>query len=585
MLGKGSTNTLRGLLVLLVGLAFLSGCGSGNGRGGGSTTPSLEPSVRLSPTSLTFGSQTVGTASAAQTVTLNNTGNGSLDLTSIAITGTNAGDFAETNSCGGSVAAGSNCNISVAFSPSASGSRTASLSITDDASGSPQTVTLAGTGTSTGAIVLLLKASSNGRYLVDQNGIPFLLMGDAPQSIMGNLTPGLMATYMADRQARGFNALWVNLLCTTSTGCNASGTAYDGTAPFTSGSSPANYDLATPNSAYFAEVDAMLKLAAAYGLVVFLDPIETSGWLGTLENNGPTKAYNYGVYLGNRYKNLPNIVWMSGNDFQTWSSSSSDNNLVYQVMLGIASADKNHLQTIELNFQFSYSNQDTVLRNVLSLDLVYTYGETYGETLEAFNSSPTLPVFLGEADYEYENNTQNLPGLTGVYVLREQAYWAILSGATGQIYGNHYTWTFASGWQSYLDSPGALEIQYINPLFSGLSWWTLVPDQSHQVVTAGYGTANGSNENLTTATYCTTAWDGSTTAITYCPASTTLTVDLAVFNSTVNAQWYDPSNGTYHSISGSPFANSGTQLFTSPGKNKDGDPDWVLVLKTSGSGG
>ncbi len=167
--------------------------------------------------------------------------------------------------------------------------------------------------------------------------------------------------------------------------------------------------------------------------------------------------------------------------------------------------------------------------------------------------------------------------------MREQAYWTLLSGGTGQLYGNHYTWSFASGWASYLDSPGAMEIQYINGLFKSVAWWALVPDQSYEVVTAGYGSADGTNEDLTRASYCTTGWDGSTTAITYCPVATTLTVDMTKFNSAVTAEWYDPSQGTYEVINGSPYANSGTQRFTSPGNNHDGDPDWVLVLKTSGA--
>ena len=540
--------------------------------------------VSFSPTSLTFPQEGVGSTSSAQSVTLSNTGNSSLSISSITITGINASDFVQTNTCGSSVAVGASCTISVTFTPSAPGSRTASVSVTDNANGSPQAVTLAGTGTSTGAIVPLLKASSNGRYLADQNGTPFLLMGDAPQSVLGNLSASGMASYMADRQERGFNALWVNLLCTTYTACNSSGTAYDNTAPFLVGSDPSSYDLSTPNSAYFAQVDAMLNLAAAHGLVVFLDPIETGGWLVTLESNGTNRAYNYGVYLGNRYKNFPNIVWLSGNDFQTWNRSSTDNNLVHQVMRGIASADTNHLQAIELNYSFSYGNQDTTLSDVQNLDTAYTYGETYDETLQAYTSSPTTPVFLVEANYEYENNTGSLPGPTGVYVLREQAYWTILSGGTGQIYGNHYTWTFDSGWQSYLDSPGALEIQYINKLFKSIAWWTLAPDLSHQVVTAGYGAYNGSDLNLAAASYCTTSWDSSSLAVTYCPNSATLTVNLAAFNSAVTAQWYDPSNGAYLSIRGSPFPNSETQIFTPPGSNNDGDPDWVLVLHTSGTG-
>ena len=94
----------------------------------------------------------------------------------------------------------------------------------------------------------------------------------------------------------------------------------------------------------------MVNLAKTYNLVVFLNPIETGGWLGGLANNGSAKAYNYGAYLGRRYKNFSNIVWDSGDDFQTWNSNPTDNNLVYQVMAGIASTDPNHVQTIELNY-------------------------------------------------------------------------------------------------------------------------------------------------------------------------------------------------------------------------------------------
>jgi len=102
----------------------------------------------LSPTSLTFASQAVGTTSAAQTVTLNNTGNAAFSISSLTLTGTNPGDFAQTNTCGSSVAAGGNCTISVTFTPAASGIRTAAVTFTDNATGSPQSVSLSGTGTS-----------------------------------------------------------------------------------------------------------------------------------------------------------------------------------------------------------------------------------------------------------------------------------------------------------------------------------------------------------------------------------------------------------------------------------------------------
>ena len=108
------------------------------------------PIANLSPTSLSFAATPSGTASAAQTVTLSNTGSAPLSLSGtgfgISISGANATDFAQSSpSCGTSVAAGANCAINVTFTPSLSvGSETATLNVADNASGSPQQVQLSG---------------------------------------------------------------------------------------------------------------------------------------------------------------------------------------------------------------------------------------------------------------------------------------------------------------------------------------------------------------------------------------------------------------------------------------------------------
>ena len=102
------------------------------------------PALVMHPLSLTFGQQTIGTTSPAQIVMLTNTGTATLTLSSISITGANASDFAETNTCGPTLAPNDNCQVSVTFTPTAAGSRTAALSITDNAPGSPQTVGLMG---------------------------------------------------------------------------------------------------------------------------------------------------------------------------------------------------------------------------------------------------------------------------------------------------------------------------------------------------------------------------------------------------------------------------------------------------------
>jgi hypothetical protein len=104
------------------------------------------PAASLSPSSVAFGSVAVGSTSAAQSVTLTNSGGAGLSISGIAVAGSNAGDFAQTNNCPGSLAAGSSCTISVTFTPSATGARSATVQVTDNASDSPQSVALSGTG-------------------------------------------------------------------------------------------------------------------------------------------------------------------------------------------------------------------------------------------------------------------------------------------------------------------------------------------------------------------------------------------------------------------------------------------------------
>src|ERR1039457_2701118 len=113
----------------------------------------ISTGANVSPSNLLFGNQSVGTSSTAQTVTLTNSGNSALSISSVAVLGVNASDFAQSNNCGSSLAAGASCAISLTFTPSAASSRTAALAITDNATGSPQSVSLSGTGTSTGVNV------------------------------------------------------------------------------------------------------------------------------------------------------------------------------------------------------------------------------------------------------------------------------------------------------------------------------------------------------------------------------------------------------------------------------------------------
>ncbi len=415
-----------------------------------------------------------------------------------------------------------------------------------------------------------LKVGPTRRYLVDQRGRPFLIVGDSPQALIVNLSVQDARLFIANRAAAGFNALWVNLLCANYTGGRPDGSTYDHIVPF----KKAN-DLSTPNEQYFKRVDAMIRLAGQYGMVVFLDPIETGSWLSVLQSNGPAKAFAYGRYLGRRYATFPNIVWMSGNDFQDWQDASKDA-LVRAVAKGIQSVDRNHVQTIELNYPVSSSLDDARWRPLLGLDAAYTYGPTYAEVLKAYDRRSFIPVFMVEAGYESEQNNGAIsPGVPST--LRRQEYWSLLSGASGQLYGNHYTWQFLPDWKNNLNTTGSKEIGYLVKLFSGRPWYRLVPDQRHTLVTAGYGTFITAG-NVQGSDYATAARtpDGRL-AMTYLPTVRTVTIDTSKLAANPVARWYDPTAGTF--APAAPLERRGSsESVRPPDKNSAGDTDWVLVL-------
>ena len=117
------------------------------GTGVAVTTPVLS----MSPASLTFADQVIGSASAAQIITLKNTGNGVMQVKSIAVAGTQKTDFSQTSGCGTALAAGATCTIDVAFKPTVAGSRSATVDISTDAGDGMDSVALTGKGVTAAA--------------------------------------------------------------------------------------------------------------------------------------------------------------------------------------------------------------------------------------------------------------------------------------------------------------------------------------------------------------------------------------------------------------------------------------------------
>jgi hypothetical protein len=173
--------------------------------------------------------------------------------------------------------------------------------------------------------------------------------------------------------------------------------------------------------------------------------------------------------------------------------------------------------------------------------------------------------------------------------LRAEGYWALLSGHCGYVFGNCPIWgagsavthakcpSVSANWRLQLNSPGARDMTRLKNLFRSVAWQTLVPDFTHTTVTAGYGSG-------TTTVTTGRASDGSF-VMSYLPAVRGVTVDMArLTGSSVAARWYDPSNGAYSTVVGSPFRNTGSRVFTPTGNNSSGASDWVLLLQRSTSG-
>jgi hypothetical protein len=129
------------------------------------------PSPELAPQGLTFAPQVVGTQSAQYMESLKNIGNAALNISSIGFVGTNPGDFIQTNNCGASLAAGGSCSIFVSFRPTATGTRSASLFVSDNAAGSPQTIGLQGSGIVSTPPILNSALTSNIAVPLPNNGL------------------------------------------------------------------------------------------------------------------------------------------------------------------------------------------------------------------------------------------------------------------------------------------------------------------------------------------------------------------------------------------------------------------------------
>lgn len=395
-----------------------------------------------------------------------------------------------------------------------------------------------------------LKLAPGGRYLVDQKDAPFLIAGESPQAMMVDVSEDDAEMFFANRQSHGFNTAWINLVCAKYTGGREDGSTIDGVRPF-----EGDFDFGRPNEAYFRHCDRVIELAAKHGTLVMLDPAETGSFLAVMKKNGVEKCREYGRYLGKRYAKFDNILWFHGNDYA--DHSEANDRLVTVIALGIKEFDKQHLHTIEIDWLGvgATSLDDPRWEPLIDLSGAYTYKPVYVQVLKDYNRKlrRQVPTFMIESSYEFEH--LNGAQLGTPRQLRNQEYSSLLSSAAGQMYGNKFTWPFLAGWKEKLDTPGAIQMKYVQALFEPRKWFELVPDQDSSLVTKDRGSFGDFN-------YVTAARtpDGKL-AMAYVPDTRTITIDLSKLSGPTFARWYDPACSKFRDIAGSLLANRGSKDF------------------------
>jgi hypothetical protein len=175
-----------------------------------------------------------------------------------------------------------------------------------------------------------------------------------------------------------------------------------------------------------------------------------------------------------------------------------------------------------------------------------------------------MPFVLGESQYEgFKGNDIGTP-----YHVRRQAWWTMLSGGAGHAYGAR-TWNFPENWRIIMEYPGSWQLKHVIDFFDKISWWTLVPDQRHKFIVAGYG--DWIKPNYVTAALS----HNKKLGVAYVPKRTTLVVDLKqMVGMKVEIQWYDPRTGKYTDSQIRP--SNQLELLTPP-ENED----WVLLIETT----
>jgi hypothetical protein len=257
---------------------------------------------------------------------------------------------------------------------------------------------------SAGAVDWPLRINATGKYLEDQSGVPFLLIGDAGWGLAVRLSQADIVTYLNDRQSKGINAIEVRLI--DHAFCPTCPTNINGDPPFCKNPTGACTGVHNPwtnrNEAYWTNVDYIIDQAKARGMVILGFPAYlgyscgSEGWCADMQAQTNADMTNYGQWIGDRYKDKGNIIWMCGGD--TDASN-------YSNVLARDTALVNAIRSVDTDAIFSVEPQNNTIGGIdsymtlVDINANYTYGYEETSTRRAYQTS-SRPFMLQEAYYE-----------------------------------------------------------------------------------------------------------------------------------------------------------------------------------------
>jgi hypothetical protein len=434
----------------------------------------------------------------------------------------------------------------------------------------------------------LLKVSDNHRFLVTSDDQPFFWLGDTAWELFHRLNREEADRYLKNRVDKGFTVIQAVALAELD-GLND---------PNPYGHRPLiDNDPTKPDvkdgaaNDYWDHVDYIVKRAESLGLYIGFLPTWGDKWnkrwgvgpeIFTAQN-----AEVYGQWLGQRYKNQNNIIWILGGDRPV------ENEAHYEILRAMAKGLRKgdggaHLMTLHPTGGRGsaewFHNDDWLDFNMRQNGHVTEFNPRYEMTRADYDRTPTKPVLDGEPIYEdhpISFKAKEL-GHSVAADVRRPLYWDLFTGAFGHTYGHHSVWQMwqpgrkpinnpLMPWFEAIDQPGAAQMQYGRWLMESRPFLTRVPDDSLIVAADPPSSVPGAGLKR----YVATRDAEGSYAMVYVPTGRPFKVNLSKLSGDkIRAWWFNPRNGRATLIG--VFAKSGERQFVPPdgGENLD----WVLAL-------